>query len=430
MADKIRILQLAPRFPFPEDDGGKIGIANIFKEFANLGADVTLFAFSDGDIPQDHLKVAEKYGRLIIYNHSTANTPLQILKSALFGHSIYIKKHFPEKLKDNHQNIFNGNQAGLNGNKTSSPNAIPYDIIHADHSCMAPLGLFLSRKYNIPLGLRLHNIEWMIWRRYAEALPAFHPKRWYVSRQSKLLQNAEKRFFADADICFAITDKDKKRALDLSPTANVVTASAGVNPEEWLPLPDIERNRHELVLATTYQWRHNIDAVKWFVARVLPIVRSKVPDATLTLIGKNSPEWLNDYRQAGVNAVGYVDRVQPYLNKASLYVAPLFVGSGIRIKILEAMAMELPVIATPVSAEGITAAESNGLFVRDNADGFARIIIDLLNNNDRIRENDGINKNNRVRKIGTEARKFVIENYSWRKNVEIILDKYRELVLD
>lgn len=401
MAEKIRILQLAPRFPFPEDDGGKIGIASIFKEFANLSAEVTLFAYSDIEIPKDHLKMAEKYGRVIIYKHSTANTATRILKSALFRHSIYIKKHFPEDIKNNYKSIFNESE---------------YDVIHADHSCMAPLGLFLSKQYNIPVGLRLHNIEWMIWKRYADALPAAHPKRWYVSQQAHLLRKAEKELYTDSDMCFSITDKDKERALILAPKANVITASAGVNPDEWLPVPGIERNPFELILATTYEWRHNIDAVKWFIAQVLPIVRKELPNTCLTLIGKNVPEWLNDYRASGVNALGYVDKVQPYLNKASLYVAPLFVGSGIRIKILEAMAMGLPVIATPVSAEGITAAESNGLFIRDNAEDYAQIIINLLN--DKSKRLDS----------GKKARKHIIENYSWRKNVGIMFDQYQKLV--
>ncbi len=95
MADKIRILQLAPRFPFPEDDGGKIGIANIFKEFARLGAEVTLFAYSDSDIPKSYIEMARNYGRVIVHKHSTANTPLRIIKSALMNHSVYIEKHFP-----------------------------------------------------------------------------------------------------------------------------------------------------------------------------------------------------------------------------------------------------------------------------------------------------------------------------------------------
>ncbi len=283
---------------------------------------------------------------------------------------------------------------------------------------MAALGIFLAGKYNIPLGLRLHNIEWKIWQKYAATLPAYNPKKWYVARQAELLRKTEKQIYTDADICFSITDEDRAIAMGLSPAANIITASAGVNPEEWLPLPEIERNPHELILATTFEWRHNIDAVKWLITEVLPIIRKKVPDTTLTLIGKNSPAWLEGYRESGVNAVGYVDKVQPYLNRAAIYVAPLFVGSGIRIKILEAMAMELPVVATPVSAEGITAAESNGLFIGDNAVGYAQIIIDLLGDTDR------------VRKIGIEARKFIVENYAWRKNVGIMLGRYRKLVRD
>jgi glycosyltransferase involved in cell wall biosynthesis len=243
-----------------------------------------------------------------------------------------------------------------------------------------------------------------------------HPKRIYIGHQAMLLRNHEKQLYSDVDVCFAITEKDKASALKLAPTANVVVAGPGVNADEWDPDPEVKRNPQEMILATTYKWVHNVDALKWFLDNVLPIVREKIPGAYLTLLGKEPPEWLESYKSKGLNLVGYVPEVQPYLNRAGIYIAPLFVGAGIRIKILEAMAMQLPVVATPVSAEGIKAGEKEGLFISARPEEFAARIIRLMTD-EPMRAAAGIS-----------ARRYVLENFSWERNVRIMLDEYGKLV--
>lgn len=400
MAKALRILQLAPRFPFPADDGGKIGIANIFREFSNQGNEVTLFSYPDRKISQEGIEEAKKYGEVIIYEHSTENTKLKIAGSVLTHRPLFITKHISSGIKKKIAELVKSKE---------------FDVIHADHSSMAPLGLFAKELIDKPLGLRLHNIEWMIWQRYADNLPKFHPKRMYIQSQANLLKKAEIDFYSKMDVCFAITDKDKQTALEMAPKANVVVASAGVNPEEWLPDDNLERNPNELVLATVWNWVHNYDGAVWFINEVLPIVKGKIPSIQLSLIGKHAPYNLHS-PEKGVNVIGYVDSVRQYLNKANIYVAPLFVGSGIRIKILEAMAMKLPVVATKVSAEGIGATEKEGLFITDNPEEYANYIIDLCANF------------GDTRCLGNNAREFVINNYSWQKNVGIMIDEYWKLV--
>ncbi|MFC2130344.1 glycosyltransferase family 4 protein [Bacteroidota bacterium] len=399
--EKLSILQLVPRFPFPLDDGGKIGIANIYREFAEQGAEITLFSLGDEKISDEALNEAKKYGDVILFNHNTDNTFRRILKSILFNNSIYLNKHISAGIKKRLKEVLNIKKI---------------DVVHADHSCMAPLALFIKSIQNIPVGLRLHNIEWLIWKRYADSLSPLSPKRLYINQQANLLKNAESEIYNNMDVCFAITEPDRQRALELSPNANVVVASAGVNPEEWQPDDSVSRNPHELILATTYHWRHNVNALKWFIKDVLPLIKKEIPGIKLTLIGKETPDWLNQYPDTGLNVVGYVDKVQPYYNKAAINIAPLFVGGGIRIKILEAMAMELPVVASAVAAEGINAKPGNGLFFADTKEIFAKSIIELCNNPAK------------ARKTGQAAREYVLKEYSWKQNVGIMLREYKKLI--
>jgi glycosyltransferase involved in cell wall biosynthesis len=154
----------------------------------------------------------------------------------------------------------------------------------------------------------------------------------------------------------------------------------------------------------------------WFINEVLPLIRTELPEAKLTLIGKNAPESLKNLKHLGVNCDGYVDSVKLYYHRASVFVAPLFVGSGVRIKILEAMAAQLPVVATRVSAEGIDAKENEGLFVSDNPKAQARVIIELLQ------------KPDRVERAGNAAQEFIKKKYSWREEVTKIYNAYSELL--
>ncbi len=397
--EKLKILQLVPRFPFPPDDGGKIGIANIYREFSENGAEVTLFSLGDEILSDELIADAEKYGKVHLFKHNTENSFSRILSSAILWQSIYLKKHNSKSIRAEIEKLIYTEK---------------YDIIHADHTCMAPLALYTGKLLKIPVGLRLHNIEHTIWERYAEELSGLNPKKYYVLQQASILKKAEAEIIGNVDINFAITEPDKEKALQFAPKANVLVASAGVNPDEWLPDGSIERNPYEIILATTYHWIHNVNGLKWFLSEVLPLVQKEIPDVKLTLIGKEAPEWLVNYKENGVNVLGYVDKVKPYYNKATVNIAPLFVGGGIRIKILEAMAMELPVVATSLAAEGIKKPET-GLFIADNKEDFTKQIINLLQNPEFARQS------------GKTARQFVNNEYSWKKNVGIMVDEYRRL---
>ena len=414
----LRILELAPQFPFPSDDGGKISIANTFLQFASQGNETTFFTFYQKEIPKSVIDNSLSNSNLYLFKHST-NIPFsRIAKAILSNKSLYIEKHINEEIKKEIRNILEKET---------------FDIIHSDHSCMAPLALYAKSICGAPVGIRLHNIEYIIWQRYADALPKYHPKKYFVQSQAELLRKQEQYLYEKADVCFSITAVDKERSLALSPNANVIVASAGVDLNSWKS-EELQRDPNQIVIATTFNWVHNIDALSWFIDSVLPLIKNVCKDAYLSIIGKNIPKEF--YERAnlkkeeesskksfkekeisnGLHLLGYVPTVLPYLNKASVYIAPLFVGSGIRIKILEAMAMELPVVATPVSAEGIEASEQDGLFVCSTAEDFAEKVLFLLNNPKTARE------------LGKKARELIKQKYTWERNIGIMIKEYKRLL--
>jgi glycosyltransferase involved in cell wall biosynthesis len=402
MEKEVKILQLAPRYPFPPDDGGKIGIANIFKEFS-AQCDKVHFVFlgnENHDLAPAH-EEARKYGKVSWVQKDLGNSPKRLLMSVFDKKSNTLRKHSGNYVRYQLDRIIE---------------EADFNIIHCDHTYMMENALYVREKTGCPIGLRVHNIEYMIWKRYINEFAFFNPGKFYIKSQAAKLFREEKIIFSEADICCAITELDKMNILDIAPDSKVIVASAGVNLDDWQVDNNIIRNQFEMIHATVYTWRHNVAAIKWFIDNVMPLIRASIPQSTLCLLGKEPPEWFNKYKSDGVNVLGYVPTVLEYLNKASIYIAPLFVGAGIRIKILEAMAMEMPVVASPVSAEGIEAGEENGLFIANDENEFSKIILKLMNEPE-------------LREIsGKSARKCIAEKYQWKGSVSLMVREYKNLL--
>ncbi len=397
----MRILQLTPQFPFPADDGGRISIANHYFQFLEQGNEVEMVCMSRYPIKQIEIDKNKRNGNIKIIEMDTKNTKLRVISHFLRNKSLYIEKQYTPDLIEKIEQLV----------EMSIIN-----VIHADHSNMARVAIELSVKYKIPIGLRLHNLEFLIWKRYYDGLGKFSLKKLFIGQQYRLLMNLESEFITNSDVSFAITKEDKERALEIAPSANVIVASAGVNLDEWRIDNKIPKEPFSMVIATTFNWIHNVNAIQWFLYNVQPELYLKYPDISLNIIGKNPPKRFDDFKDIGVKKLGYVDDVKPFYNKSQVYIAPLFVGGGIRIKILEAMSMGLPVVATDVSAEGIEANESQGLIRANTVDEYITQIGTLFDNEDLRNE------------LGKNARKFIETRHTWKSNVKIIIDEYSKLV--
>ncbi|GAB1370044.1 glycosyltransferase family 4 protein [Candidatus Kapaibacterium sp.] len=396
----MRILQLSPQFPFPETNGGKVGIASTFRQLAKE-AEVSFACYADSKPEDKYLKIASKYGHVILFEHSVKNSKLRILKSLFDSRALYLRKH-------ENKNFVNQLLEYITKN--------PVDIIHADHTAMAPLALELKKVTGLPVGLRLHNVENLIWKRYYKQLSYYHPKRWYVYSQYKKLKKQEAEILQNGvDIAFPITDEDAKLAKIIAPKSNLITAAPGINLDEWTPL-NIDRKKFHLVHATTYDWVHNVDALLWFIKNVMPSLKQKYPEIKFFLYGKNPPECFRKFGHLGVEAVGFVNDLKKPFSEAGIYISPLFVGGGIRIKILEALAMKIPVVASPIAAEGINKTKENGVKIAETESEFVDHISNIIENPDLIRM------------LGENGRNFVLENYNWEKSIKIISDSYKLLL--
>lgn len=393
-----KILQISPQNVFPPTDGGKIGIFNIFK-YLNKYTQTDIAFYFDEINKKNYWDNWREIGNLYPINLNTKNTKYRIIKAFLTNQSLYLTKHFNFKVISQLEILIEKNK---------------YDAIICDHTAMAETGLYLANKYNLPIYLRLHNIEYLIWERYAQSLSKYNPLKLFIAQQAKLLKAYEINVLDKFNYLFAINENEKQLIKNLSPKSKVEVINVGVDLDMWnYKSTDFNfKIENTLAIATNYNWVHNVNGIEWFIQEVMPIVKQKYPDVILKLFGKGIPDKLRNLDD-NVIAVGFVEDIVSELKKCQIYIAPLFVGAGIRIKILEAMSLGLPTIATKISADGINSNDNtkdNGLFISDDAKEQAHKIIQLLDDRSLLEIES------------RRAAKFIKENYNWDNSILKMLE--------
>ena len=198
-----------------------------------------------------------------------------------------------------------------------------------------------------------HNVESLIWQRYweTESNPL---KRWYIRRQWEKFKKFERTIFAQASRAVFVSEADAARAREqfAARRAGVVDNGVDVGHYQAAGQP---RDRQQILFLGSLDWRPNLDAVQSLLDRIFPRVRECLPGARLVIVGRKPPRWLVDRaaRTPGVELHADVADVRPFLWQCGVMAVPLRLGGGSRLKILEALAAECPVVSTKVGAEGL-----------------------------------------------------------------------------
>jgi len=220
------------------------------------------------------------------------------------------------------------------------------------------------------------------------------------------LPGYERRILSAFTHCLAVSDVDAARLRRLAPRAHVSVIPNGVDPDEFTPSAQTVQP-DSLVFTASFTYAPNVDAMAFFCRQVLPRIRVAVPSVRLSIVGQHpGPEIQALQRLPGVEVTGRVPDVRPYLARAAVAVVPLRMGSGTRLKILEAMAMAKPVVSTPIGAEGLEVRAGYDIELARDPTAFADRTIALLHDAER-----------RAR-LGERARATVLERYAWSSIVD------------
>lgn len=397
----MRILQVSNRVPYPLNEGGTIGIYNYTRGYAEAGCNVTLFAQSPRkhQINEDEVRNAlEPYCKLYMFPVDTDVKPIPALLN-LFSNKSY--------------NIERFNDSAFREALAKHLQEEEYDVIQIEGTFPAVFTpTVLNHRGKAKVVLRQHNVEYQIWDRLARN--TVNPiKKWYLTLLSKRLKRFESRHLNHYDALVPVTVDDGNLFKELGCNIPIQDSPAGIDIEKWKPSKSILPM--SVFHIGSLEWMPNLEAVEWFLDDIWDGIYDEHPEAKLYIAGKAMPDSLRERVINGVEMVGEVDSATEFVQDKSITVVPLKSGSGIRLKILEAMSAGKIVISTTIGAQGISYTNGKDILIADNRSEFLEAF-DLIKSNPE-----------KVVSIRNEARRNIEENYSNAAVIKRLLDFYRAL---
>lgn len=388
----MRILWIKSDFPFPADTGGKIRTGHLLAGLAKQN-NVTFLSYVPPDLDAKYVNQLRGYG-IKVESIPRAEESKQglafILRviAKLFSRRPYIvNKYITPEMTERIGSIMASGQI---------------DVVVCDFLEMAWCADYLQ---GTPGALFEHNVETLIWRRYHEVERNIL-KKLYFACEKKRMERFEKCACAAFKLTLTVSDKDGDLLRREFGVKRYLTIPTGVDTSYFHPMGREIKNR--FVFCGSMDWMPNIDGFWWFYQSIFPLIKDDYPEASLTVVGRRpTPEIvMAGEKDPSIHITGTVADVRPEVASAQLYLVPLRVGGGTRIKIYEAMAMKKCVVSTTIGAEGLPLADGVNIVLADTPGDFAEKVKELLR--------DDYKRN----KIAEAGYKLVTEKYSWSKATE------------
>ena len=271
------------------------------------------------------------------------------------------------------------------------------DVLLLEDVAMGTYGPPLRSRYNTPFVIRGHNVDTEVFERFVTQTTS--PVQRFAARwQLSKLTRYERNILREADAISMITERDAEEIRRRFPELKPVVVGAGTDLQRYRP-PAAPRDPFTIVHVGSLSAFTKLEAMQWFVRSVLPRIRAAQPSARLVLAGQTPPDAFAGCE--GVEVLGRVDDERPCLHLGRVFVAPQFVGSGVRLKILNAMATGNAIVCTRVACEGIPLQHERHAMICDEASGFASAVLRLLHDSDL------------AARLGANARRMAEERYNW-----------------
>ena len=383
----MRILLQTQVVPYPPDSGPKIKTYNVLRYLAERH-DVHLVSFVRTPAEEANAQALRRFCAgvaTVPLRRSRARDAGYLLRSFVTGRPFLIERDASTAMRDTVWGMICRHD---------------FDAVHADQLSMAQFAV------DLPVPTRVldeHNAVWTIVRRSARN-EGPGPRRLLMELEWRRLRGYEGKVCRDFDLVTVVSTQDylalAEAAQSIFPTKVIPIA---VDCDEMAFTPRTAEARELLSLATMF-YPPNVEGVRWFATEVFPIVRGRLRDARLNIVGSRPPEEITRLQRpdSGIAVTGYVPDLDPVLRKCGVMVVPVRSGSGMRVKILEAFARGIPVVSTSVGVEGIDARPGEHLLVADTPEEFAEAVTLLLT------------EPARAALLAQRAREAVESRYDWR----------------
>ncbi len=382
----MKILQLTNKPPWPDKDGGAIAMLNMTRGLSRLGHQVTVLSMNTlkhhtraEEMPENLRKTAE----FRFVEVPAGISPIRALANLLFSRQPYNAVRF---ISPNYRNTL----VKLLRQQT-------FDIIQLEGLYLCPYIPDIRKNSHATIVYRAHNIEAEIWER--SALLASGPKKWYVKSLATRIERFERAMINQYDLLVPITERDNHKLHELGNKKPSHVCPSGIDLDMIIP-GRISPDYPSLFHIGSLEWAPNQEGLLWFLKNVWSRLSGKYPDLRFYVAGRHAPAWLiARLDQPGIVFLGEVENAFDFMRSKAVMVVPLLSGSGMRVKIIEGMALAKAIVSTSIGAEGLSVTPGRDILIADDPDDFTRNLETVITDKPLCET------------IGHQAARFVRENF-------------------
>jgi sugar transferase (PEP-CTERM/EpsH1 system associated) len=400
----MKVLIIDRLVPYPPDDGGKLRVFSLLRHISRCH-DVALITLEKPEANDTsvatHLKTFCTHVEFVgVPNRSKAEYWLRMLRGVFKGEPTGYFASYSEEMADKIRT--------LTANE-------PFDIVDIQRPNMAPYIEAISPKSLCRKILTLYDVPYVQYRRIMSVERDWGVKRrtfykdWLFSKRATL--NYGRRF----DKCILVSELDRVILKRDGPDLDITVVPNGVDTAGYTPLAE-QPNASTLLMVGKMSYRPNVDAAIFFCREVFPLIKQKVPNAKLLIVGRDPTASVQALASEEVTVTGTVESVIPYYQRACISVVPLRSGGGTRLKILESMALGRPVVSTSLGCEGLSVTHDENVLIADTPVDFVFQTVRLLNDVE-LRQ-----------RLIANGRRLVEAKYDWQAIGQSLLQAYEEAI--
>ena len=409
----MKILQLCKKFPYPLKDGESIAIANLSQALHQAGCELTLLTMNTAKHKFDIANLPKSYNHYKAIYEVEVDNRIKVVDAFLnlFSSESYHIKRFISP-------AFEAKLIELLSTEK-------YDIVQLETLYLAPYVDIIRQYSDAKIVMRSHNVEYEIWKRVTQNTQ-FFLKKWYLGLLTKRLKHFEIANINQYDYLLAITQRDLDFHRHLGCTVPATVVPIGLDSTRYSHILEkannsalINHQNHNIVpeklsccFIGALDWMPNIEGVEWLLKEIWPKVIAKEPEAILYIAGRYTPDWLMDGHWPNVEICGEVENAAEFIANNDIMLVPLLSGGGMRVKILEGMALSKLVISTSIGIEGISAVHGEEALVADSSEDFAQEIVNAFRDI------------NMIKRISKNAKDFVAKSYDNKAIAEQLIQFY------
>lgn len=399
MKDKLNLLHVCARIPFPVEDGGSVYVYNTMKGLHAIGYQLHIASFESELHTQDSKGLS---GIAHVYSEKGGFTEYSMaaaIKSALTREVMTVQHRMSLKVME----------------KILNQIKQVFDLILLEGLHTAKFIDLLRKKFpSVPILLRHVNVEYelILQRSESQSNPLLSR---FLKDQAALMKEFEYEVLSNVDAVSFISEIDKQKLFDAIPDQTpTIISPPGTDISSGVPF--LDRPEQTIVAFSNWKWTPNREGILWFVEKVWPQIISNNQMVKLILAGNDLPSSLRNNLPERVEYVGFVDDLYALNRNATLQVVPLLSGSGVKLKVIEGMAYGNPIVTTSKGVDGIAISDSVHCLIAEDAASFADKVLELLSDPGR-RET-----------LSREATRLIQEQYSWQSQISRLDTFIRSLI--